>query len=313
MKNKIFLAIIALSGVFASCNKDVLNPLPTNAVSDEQIFTDAASAQTALNSAYSLIGSYVSITLGTIMSEVMGEDALMTSGEYGRPTYNWNMYSYTYSQVPAQEPWWFGYSNYIWEVDYKGIDAANCIISYMGDRTNEDGVAQLVAQAYGVRGFLYLRLVHLFAAAYTTNPDGPGLILITEPQNAASEHVGRSNLKATYERIISDLKAAENGLQTTDKAYLTPKAVDLLLARAYLDMGDFASAKTYAEKAADNVFDGSNLMSQAEWKSGFKDHNAEWLWFYDFNAVTSNLYASIPSFYYHADGFTSADEDGWGP
>lgn len=310
MKKNILIAIISFSVLLTGCSKDFLNPLPSNAVADEQIFSEVEYAETALNSAYAYIGHYFSMTLGTIMSEVMGEDATMTSGSYGRPTYNWNLYSYTYDQVAASDPWWFGYSNYIWATDYKGIDAVNSIIAYAEKFDDGAKKKNLLGQAYAVRGYLYLNLVRLFAANYTVNPDGPAVILRTEPANASSEHLGRATLKEVYNQIISDLKYGIDNCSPASTDYITPKAAALLLARTYMDMGDFANAKTYAEQAAGNVFDGSNLMSKEEWRSGFKDHNAEWLWYFNYTQATANLYASIPSFYYLANGYEGVPDGG---
>ena len=307
---KIFFALIAISGILVSCSKDFLNPQPTNAVSDEQIFSSVEAANTALNSAYAYIGHYYSMTLGTVMAEVMGEDAAMSSGAYGFPTYNWNLYSYTYSQVAASEPWWFGYSNYIWPTDYKGIDAVNSILANAEALPEGSDKDELLAQAYAVRGFLYLRLIRLFAPTYTVNPDGKGVILRLETANAASEHLGRAPIKDVYSQIISDLTYAVNNCKGSATNFITSKAAALLLARAYLDMADYSNAKKYAELAAGNTFDGSNLCSPAEWTSGFKDHNSEWLWYFEYNETTSNFYASLPSFYYLADGYTDLEPDG---
>ena len=309
MKKIIYIALISLAGL-VSCSKETLNPVPSNAVSDEQIFSSVESAQTALNSGMAYIGHYLSITLGTVMAEVMGEDALMSSGAYGFPTYNWNLYSYTYSQVPASEPWWFGYANYIWPADYHGIDAANSLLAYVSEMEEQDGKDNLLGQAFALRGFLYLRLIRLFAPAYTTNPDAAGVILRTEPATAASENLGRSSVKTVYNQIVSDFTQALNLISNSSTDYFTKQSVSLFLARAYQDMGDWSNAKSYAEAAASNVFDGSNLMSQAEWQSGFKDHNSEWLMYFNFVPATSNYYASIPSFFYLADGYDSAAEDG---
>ena len=128
MKKTLYIALISLLALTTSCAEDVLNPVPSNAVSDSQIFSSVESATTALNSGMAYIGHYFSMSLGTIMAEVMGEDAAMTSGSFGIPTYNWNLYSYTYSQVVESDPWWFGYANYIWPTNYKSIDVANNII-----------------------------------------------------------------------------------------------------------------------------------------------------------------------------------------
>ena len=307
---KIFFALIAIFGILVSCSKDFLNPQPTNAVSDEQIFSSVEAANTALNSAYAYIGHYYSMTLGTVMSEVMGEDASMSSGAYGFPTYNWNLYSYTYSQVAASEPWWFGYSNYIWPTDYKGIDSVNSILANAEALEEGSDKKELIAQAYAVRGFLYLRLIRMFAPTYTVNPEGKGVILRLETANAASEHLKRASIKDVYAQIVSDLTYAVNNCTGTSQYFINSKAAALLLARTYLDMADYANAQKYAEMAAGNTFDGSNLCSKEEWRSGFKNPNSEWLWGFNYNENTSNFYASLPSFYYLADSDTAIEYGG---
>ena len=309
MKKIIFLALISLTAL-VSCSKDVLNPVPSNAVSDTQIFSNVESATNALNSGMAFIGHYYSMSLGTIMAEVMGEDALMTNGSYSIPTYNWNLYSYTYSQVVESDPWWFGYANYIWPTDYKAIDVANNLIKYMTDAEDEAGKENLLGQAYAIRGYVYLRLIRLFAAAYSTNPDGPGVILRLEPADAASEHLGRASVKEVYAQILKDLDYGRQHCSPSATDYFTPKACALYMARAYLDMQDWANAKKYAEEAASNVFDGSNLMSKDEWRSGFKDHNSEWLQYFNYVPSKCNFYASIPSFYYLANAAYNVTEDG---
>ena len=309
MKKYIYIAAIALFGL-SSCSKEVLYPVPSNAISDEQIFSDVSSAQTSLNAGVAYICHYLTFTLGTVMSEVMGEDALMTDGNHGIDTYNWNLYSYTYSQVPGESPWWFGYSNYIWQYDYKGIDIANNIIKYSTNMPEGAAKKDLVAQAHALRGFMYLRLARLFATTYSSNPDAPGLILHTVPADAASEHIGRSSLKETYALILDDLEYGRQNCSAAATNYFTPKSCALFLARAYLDMADWANAKKYAAEAASNVFDGSNLMSKDEYQGGFYEPNGEWLMYFDFNQTTSNYYASLPSFYYLAKSANSADEKG---
>lgn len=309
MKKTIYIATIALFGLL-SCSKEKLNPVPSNAVSDSQIFSSVASAQTALNGGIKWIGYYLTNSLGTIMSEVMGEDALMTNGNYGIDTYNWNLYSYTYSQVAETDPWWFGYSNYIWQYDYMGVDAANNIIAYVTDLPDETGKEDLLGQAYALRGFMFLRLARMFAPAYSINPEAPAIILRTTPADAAVEHMGRASLKDTYDRALKDLDYGRQHCSAAKTDYFTPKSCALFMARAYLEMGDYSNAKKYAEEAASNTFDGSNLMSQEDYQAGFKSPNAEWLQYYAINATTSNYYASIPSFYYLAEACYSADANG---
>lgn len=305
MKTKINIYIVAaIATIFMlSCSEDELNQQPTTSVSDEQAFSSVEAATTVLNAAYRYIGHYQNHTLSYIAADVMGDDASVTSGAYGYPTYNWNQYSYSYSQVPGSTPWWSGYANYIWPLNYKAIDHCNSIITYANNLSEGSAKNNLVAQAYGVRGYAYHWLVRLFAPAYNASPGAKGVILRVEPATASSDHLPRSTVKETYEQIISDLTYAYENITGTNRDFLTKESVALLLARVYLEMNDFANAKIYAAFAAKNTFDGSNLMSQDEWKSGFKDHNSEWLWFHNFNPATCNIYASIPSFYYYAESF----------
>lgn len=310
MKKSLYFAAIALLLGLFSCDKETLNPIPSNAVSDSQIFSSVESAKTALNGGMKFLGDYQSFTIQTVMAEVMGEDALMTDGNHGLPHYTWHMNSYTYSQVPESSPWHTGYSNTIWEYDYKGIDAANNIIAHVTDMPEQNGKENLLGQAYALRGYLFLRLARLFAESYTTNPDGPCIVLRKEPADASSEHIGRSSLKDTYAQILSDLNYGRQHCSDSDVSFFTPKACALFMARAYLDMGDYTNAKKYAAEAASGTFDGSNLMSQDEYQAGFMDPNVEWLMGFTFNESTSNLFASIPSFYYLATSAVNADANG---
>lgn len=305
MKIKYILPIVLLLALLVtSCTSDFLDTKSSVSVSDDEAFTSVERAVTVLNGAYAYTGEYRYQTLATIAADVMGEDQTMSSGAYGFPTYNWNLYSYQYAQTPYDDPWWQGYSVYIWRYAYRAIDNCNSIIANQatilpdGSEKND-----IIAQARGLRGYQYLQLIQLFARAYNDDPSSPGLILRTEPGGVESEGTPRTTVADAYKVIIDDLKyAVDNIVNTTSKDKLTSKGAALLLARTYLTMNDMENAKKYAEIAADNTFDGSNLMTKAQWKAGFKDHNDEWLWYQNFISTNSNIYASIPSFYFLCDG-----------
>lgn len=284
-----------------SCTSDFLDTKSSVSVTDKDAFTTVERAVTVLNGAYAYTGEYRYHTLATIATDVMGDDQTMTSGSYGFPTYNWNLYSYQYAQTPYDNPWWQGYSVYIWRYAYRAIDNCNSIIANEATILPEgDDKKDIIAQARGLRGYHYLQLVQLFAKAYNDDPSSPGIILKTVPDGIGSEGTARTSVAAAYEVITGDLKyAVENITNTTGKDKLTSKGAALLLARAYLTMNDMTNAKKYAEIAADNTFDGSNLMSKEDWKTGFKDNNKEWLWYMNFISTNSNIYASMPSFYYY--------------
>ena len=175
MKLKVLTAII-LTGFFGVSCSEKLSPLPTDSVSDEQIFSSVEAAQTALNAAHQYVGDYQNHTLGYIMADVMGEDATITSGAYGRPTYNWNMFSYSYSQVPTSEPWWSGYANYIWPITYKAIDHVNSIIEYTADLPDTPDRNELIAIMYSYRMPYEIRRNHRIASPGLNNRFLIGLI-----------------------------------------------------------------------------------------------------------------------------------------
>ena len=311
MKTRLYILIMAfvIAGL-TSCGEDFLDLQPSTSVSDEQAFSSVESAQTVLNAAYAYVGHYQNHTLSYIAADVMGEDLTVTSGAYGWPTYNWNQYSYMYAQSPVSSPWWTGYANYIWPINYQAIDCVNSIIGHANLLPETSERTELLAQAHAIRGYCYHWLIRLFAGAYNYKPEGPGVILRTDPATATSEHLPRATVAQVYSQIISDLAFAYENVANSSTDYVTKQSAALLLARAYLDMNDFSNAKKHAEAAAGNIFDGSNLMSQEEWGSGFKDHNNEWLWYFNFTPSTCNIYASIPSFYWFAESMEGIEYGG---
>ena len=275
MKIKYLLLGIAFP-LFYSCSNDMLDQEPSTSVSDDAIMTDVAAAKTALMGAYAQLGDYRYHTLATVTSDLMGEDLTMTSGAYGFSTYNWLVFSYQYAQTPVDDPWWTGYCAYIWRYAYKSIDQANTIIA-SAETLKPEGTEKedMIAQAYGLRAYNFLVLTQLFARAYTDQPDSKGILLRLEPGSSdETQNVPRTTVKEAYQQILSYLTYAYEHCTGTDAQYVNQKGVALLLARTYLNMGDYTNAEKYATIAAGS-YTGENLMSQTEYRAGFKDHNKE--------------------------------------
>jgi hypothetical protein len=285
------------------CSDDDLYQEPSTSLSDETVISSYETAKTVLMGAYASTEHYYYLTIGQVSQEVMGNDITITSGNYGYSTYNWLMYAYNYTQYASKvDGWWSNYSPYMWQRAYKAIGNCNQLIA--NQEALPTGCEDLLAQAYGIRGWNFLNLYHLFCAGYN-NPtyggdNGKGLFLRLTPASADNSlMVERSNLKESLAQIISDLTYAyEHVSASNNNYYMNPKAAALLLARTYMELNDYSNASKYAEIAASNTFDGSNLMSREEYQSGFMVANSEWLWGANFNSETTNIYASIPSFYH---------------
>jgi hypothetical protein len=309
MKAKYLFIGLMAGAMLCSCSKSELFQNPSTQLSDETAISTSETVKAVLMGAYAYTGDYRYLTLANIALDVMGDDFHISSGAYGFPTYNWNMYSYDYAQVPAATPWWTGYCSYLWRFGYKAVDQCNEIIANAASLPS--GCEDYLAQAHAVRAYNMLRLCDLFAGAYNANPNGPGIVIRLEPGSAdATKDPARTTIKDAYAQIIEDFTFAYNNLVNTDTQFFTKKSAALLLSRVYLEMNDYGNCSKYAKIAADNTFDGSNLMSQSEWQGGFTDHNSEWLLYFNYTAETCNYYASIPSFWW----FTRcADKDSeWG-
>lgn len=302
IKYILFSGLLVLA---SACSEDRLSQEPSTSLSDETVIGSYEAANTVLMGAYAATEHYHYLTIGQISQEVMGNDIMISNGNYNFSTYKWLMYAYNYVQYPAVvDGWWSAYSPYLWRRAYTAIGNCNMIISNADKLPS--GCEDILAQAYGIRGWNFLNLYHLFCPAYN-NPtyggdEGKGLFLrLTPASSDNSLMVERSNLKESINQIISDLTYAyEHSSSSNNNYYINPRACALLLARTYLEINDYANASKFAEIAANSTFDGSNLMSPEEYQSGFMTANSEWLWGANFNSETTNIYASIPSFYHAA-------------
>ncbi len=296
--------VATLSMVATSCNDDQLDQQPSNQLSTDLILSSKENVATLLNSIYFYTEHYYYLTIGQSAQEVMGNDIKMTNGNYAFSTYNWIMYAYDYTQYSAVvDGWWSCYSPYMWGKAYGAITAANTLIEASNAGTLVEGAEDYVAQAYGMRGWNYLNLYHLYCNSYANEgANGKGLFYRTAGTGyEESSMAERSNLETSLKNIISDLTYAYEHCQSVAKVgryNMNKEAAALLLARTYSELGDWSNVKKYADIATGNNYDGSNLMSPAEYQAGFMDANAEWLFGMNFNSETSNIYASYPSFWH---------------
>ena len=300
---KIIYALFAVASL-VSCSSDELNQSPTNGLSTSTALQSKSNVGMILTGAYDQTGHYYYLTIGQIALDDMGDDIMLSNGAFGFSPYKWNQYTYDYTQYARiNDGWWSSYCSYLWRKAYMAIDQCNLIIEN-ADKLPE-GCDDYLAQAYGLRGWNFLNLYHLFCPAYLNKTlggdNGKGLFLRLASASAdKSTDVDRSDLGTSMKQIISDLTYAYEHCSSTSNYYINKRSSALFLARIYLEMGNNTEAAKYAEIAAGNTFDGSNLMSQDEYQSGFMTANTEWLWGFKFDSESTNIYASIPSFYHVA-------------
>lgn len=247
-KTIIGLALIATASTFTACN-GFLDEEPLMKQSNELTYSTfdgldmaGAALYTRFQSDSWYDGSFV------LMSELRAGNAknplsIAGSGRYRNDTqWNYNESS-TMSGLWAYAYYTISYANNI----LNNIDAAD-----KGDATEQD-VNNLKAEALFVRALCHFDLVTTFAQPYTVQPDGLGVpvILVTENGQPA-----RNTVREVYDQVVKDLTEAESLMSdnyaragvTDAAAAATKPAIQALLSRVYLYMGQWQNAADYATK-----------------------------------------------------------------
>ncbi|GAA0541759.1 putative outer membrane starch-binding protein [Chitinophaga japonensis] len=128
----------------------------------------------------------------------------------------------------------------VWNGLYTVIHRANTVIDNGPNVTDNDELRdRCVGEALFFRGWAYFELVSMWGAVpvYTTQ--------VTEP----SQFQARKSEDSVYLQVIQDLTAAAAVLPATtaDLGRATKGAAQAMLGRAYMQMGDYAAAKTALE------------------------------------------------------------------
>lgn len=182
-----------------------------------------------------------------------------------------------------------------WVVSYRQIFYANVVLDEASRITPESSVSlkkleELKARALFLRGKSLFDLAGQFAPVYqaSTADQELGLVIRTIPK--ITDKQGRATLRETYQRIISDVEAAEPNLPDSEIFPTRPTrtAAQALLARIYLSMSDFENANRWAKialNAANPPLDFNQTMSTGNFS--FTVFNRETLFY---SVMTSQIF-----------------------
>jgi tetratricopeptide (TPR) repeat protein len=139
----------------------------------------------------------------------------------------------------------------IWREAYQAINQANLVLEALPVVTSESLHAQYEGEARFVRAAMYFELVRLYGKQYvagTTNSQ-PGVPINLTPVRTveqASASNSRATVEAVYAQVIDDLTQATKLLPASNGVRATAYSAHALLARVYLQQGNFAAAKEKA-------------------------------------------------------------------
>ncbi|WP_316831228.1 RagB/SusD family nutrient uptake outer membrane protein [Pedobacter aquatilis] len=139
----------------------------------------------------------------------------------------------------------------VWAAGYTAINDANNVIAAV-DKVDAAKKNKVEGEAKFIRGAAYFDLVRLFGKAYndgspTTNPGVPIVLTPTTSVTEAS-YVSRATVAAVYTQAIADLTDAEAKLPATNGFFVTKFSAAGMLARIYLQMGNYAAAAAAANR-----------------------------------------------------------------
>ena len=242
MRNKI-LNIIFLAAVLAGTGCKKLDTKPTQSIDESAALNTGADVQVALVGAYSdLIDADLYGGLAFVAPDLLGDfNEISWSGTFQGLTQISN------KNIPVDN----GFVRDTWLAAYKTINDVNNVLSALSV-VSANQVDRVEGEASFIRGSVYFDLVRLYAKAYNdgTPAGNPGVPIILTPTRGITDAdlVPRSTVADVYNQVITDLTTAEAKLPASNTFYATKGAAAAMLARVYLQKGDYANAAQAANR-----------------------------------------------------------------
>ncbi|MGI4834080.1 MAG: RagB/SusD family nutrient uptake outer membrane protein [Janthinobacterium lividum] len=161
-----------------------------------------------------------------------------------------------------------------WLSAYAVINRTNNVLANTSKLITATQQATADGEAKFIRSLVYFDLVRLYARAWNDGDPkaNPGVPLVLTPTLTITpdNNVARSTVAQVYTQIIQDLTTAEAELPTTNGFFATRYAAAALLARIYLQQGNYAAAATAATRVIAssryqlNASYGDNFLSNSD-------------------------------------------------
>lgn len=232
-KNIIFYLIAALLVSFTSCD-DFLDLDPQNDLSSSTYYTTDEEIETAVLSIYDAMQAYDDDNdleqREFVISETRSDNS-KTSNSEG------DFADFQDLDVSASNT----YVDMYWNVQYNVNMEANTVLAYIDNVTDEDLKDQFTGEVYFARALSHFNLVRAYGNI-------PIIDYVVGADN--SYIVTQSTEDEVYDFIVEDLTNAVDLLPTRSEVgegRATEGAARTLLAKVYLEMGEYASAQAQCE------------------------------------------------------------------
>ena len=259
MKHAIIYIGLISAILLAGCSK-ALDTTPTQSISETDALKTSSDVQVALVGSYADLGKADLYGARVFVNpDLLGDyNELIWSGTFQGLTQIFN------KSIPVDN----GFITNTWLSGYTAINDVNNVLSALTvvDATQK---ARVEGEAKFIRGLIYFDLVRLYAKSYNdgTPASNPGVPLVLTPTRSidAGSIVARNTVAEVYAQVIKDLTDAETKLPVTNGFFAAKYSAAAILARVYLQMGDY----TNAVQAANRVIASNKYALNANYADEF--------------------------------------------
>ena len=169
-----------------------------------------------------------------------------------------------------------------WTIYYGWINDCNTVLGIAGNEPSDEHRTG-AGIAHAMRAFYYMDLAQMFAPkTYLLDSQAETVPIVTEDKSVDLTHNPRATNEVMWDFILSDLDKAEAYLADYKRSDVYTPDISVvcgLKARAYLIMGRYADAVTYARKA----YAGYSLLTEAQYtdrNTGFNTPSSNNSWMF---------------------------------
>ena len=247
---KIIITIVFLTGLFVSC-EDELEQLPYDEFATENAYVTAQDFENGIRGVYSALtagGLYGDSSLS--VPDVLSDNVtLCQSGRFTKRT----IHDYEYNSNSTLLA--------TYNDAYTLIFRANQILFFVQDFQGESK-DNIIAEAKALRAMAHFHLVSIFGQIPTQSSDansslGVAYVLEADPNIEPA----RLSVAESYALILDDLVDAKSKINSSNPVgRMGADAVNVLLSRVYLYMGQWQNAIDAANDVTDNVASRDNVV-----------------------------------------------------
>jgi tetratricopeptide (TPR) repeat protein len=238
----IYITAFSIATLLTACNKQ-LDLQPYQQIGQEQAILTSTDVQITLVGAYNRAG----------LSDVFGGSVFVEPDLMATQTVvDWQGTYQELTQMVSQTiPNDNSFVASAWLAAYQVINQTNNVLANI-DKVDTDEKDRTEGEAKFLRGLTYFNLALLYGRSYNDgNPaNNPAVPIVLKPTTIvdASSQVARSSVEEVYNQAITDLTDAEAKLPASNGFYANAHAASAILARLYLQKGDYIKAANEATK-----------------------------------------------------------------